>query len=910
MTITTQVFVGRGPELAAIEGELDRVRAGRPRLVLVEGPPGIGKTALVRRALAAADFHVLRASGEEMEQSLPYGVASQLLEQAAHHSAGPHPEATAFPADAGPQAAGAVLLGALGEAQGRGPVAVLVDDAHWADASSLRALTFALRRLRADRVLTVVVVPEVTDARIPEGLRRLCSREASLQLTLSGLSERELGVLGDRLGYGRLDGAALARLRAQTGGNPLYAAATLRQTPPDVLRDPGADLPAPGGYAREVLAALAATGEDTRRLVRAASVLGESCLLRHAGVVAGLPDPLDAVEDAVTHHLLTCRYAGGEAGVAFPHPLTRASVYQAIGPRERARAHRRAEALTTDQAKRLQHRMRATARPDVELIAELARFARDQAAAGSWESAAEYFGHAGDFTASARERARFGAEAVHALLQAGQVARATAVAPRAYGDHVTRAFAMGSLAQATGDVEGAMTLLDDAWRHCDPERDATLAGRTAHHLSVLHLIQDRGQESLSWSRRALELAGHQPGADLLHYYHVVSLFLSGHVERAIELTRTLPDPAMATSGELDALVGRGALRIWCDDLAGARRDLAGAAAAPRRLSVQHRLLATGLLSMAEYRLGHWDEGLALGTTVLSIEEDCEQYWLTPYVHTVQALSLAARGETERARGHVRGARRHALSRAAAGHLAHAEGWIAVVEGDLEAAVSALAPLTEVPASSVVLEPGVIPWQDLLADVYTALGEYDAADAVLITYEKAAGSRALASAMAGAARARGTWFAAQGRTADATAAFERALRHIAGTTMPFERARIELAYGAFLRRAGGKAAAAGHLVPARRTLERLGAVPFLAHCDRELAACGRPSSPAPGFGHPALTPQEHTVAQFVLAGMANKQIARQMVLSVKTVEYHLGHIYAKLGVSSRSALAARLRGDRS
>nr|WP_281390712.1 helix-turn-helix transcriptional regulator [Sphaerisporangium rubeum] len=123
-------------------------------------------------------------------------------------------------------------------------------------------------------------------------------------------------------------------------------------------------------------------------------------------------------------------------------------------------------------------------------------------------------------------------------------------------------------------------------------------------------------------------------------------------------------------------------------------------------------------------------------------------------------------------------------------------------------------------------------------------------------------------------------------------------------MPFERAWIELTYGEFLRRTHGRNGAAARLASARSTLERLGAVPFLDRCDRELAACGR-AGPVPG-PVAALTPQERAVAGFVLTGMANKQIARTMGLSVKTIEYHLGHVYAKLGVNSRTALAARLR----
>lgn len=170
-------FVGRGRHLSALDGQLAHVAAGASRIVLVDGPAGIGKTALIGRFVAGhPDAEVLRACGEENETGLPFGLLDQLLSRTAHdEQVLPRPPAADAPT------AGARLLDVLGELQTRtaGPLVLVVDDAHWADSSSLQALAFALRRLRADRVLTVVVVREADDPALPEGLRRLLTGEGT-----------------------------------------------------------------------------------------------------------------------------------------------------------------------------------------------------------------------------------------------------------------------------------------------------------------------------------------------------------------------------------------------------------------------------------------------------------------------------------------------------------------------------------------------------------------------------------------------------------------------------------------------------------------------------------------------------------------------------------------------------------
>ena len=117
--------------------------------------------------------------------------------------------------------------------------------------------------------------------------------------------------------------------------------------------------------------------------------------------------------------------------------------------------------------------------------------------------------------------------------------------------------------------------------------------------------------------------------------------------------------------------------------------------------------------------------------------------------------------------------------------------------------------------------------------------------------------------------------------------------------------LETAYGRYLLRAGRHDAAAAHLQAARTRFEQLDARPFLERCDLELAACDFPSPKRAPRSGTSLTPRELAVARLVAGGRTNCQTAAALVVSVKTIEYHLGNVYAKLGVTSRTQLALAL-----
>ncbi len=187
-----------------------------------------------------------------------------------------------------------------------------------------------------------------------------------------------------------------------------------------------------------------------------------------------------------------------------------------------------------------------------------------------------------------------------------------------------------------------------------------------------------------------------------------------------------------------------------------------------------------------------------------------------------------------------------------------------------------------------------------------MGRLTEAEAELAPFEELAAVRERHSAQAAAGRVRGLLEAAQGRNEQATTAFEEALEHARMVPMPFERALIQLFYGAFLRRSGQRKAAAAQLGAAHEVFDRLGARPYLEVGDRELAGCGQVRARRSAPEANQLTPYETAVARLVAEGLSNREVAGELVISVKTVEYHLSAIYRKLDLRSRGQLAVHMR----
>ncbi|HME67713.1 MAG TPA: AAA family ATPase, partial [Streptosporangiaceae bacterium] len=262
---TSAGFVGRQSELGILDERFAAAEMGHPQVVYVEGEAGGGKSTLLSRFLGSLpDAVILQVDGDEAETLLSYGIVDQL-----------QPGTVTAPGT-DPMAVGARLLDLLDRLQAGGRVVVLaIDDLQWADRPSSRAVLFALRRLRADKVLAVVSAR--AGERVDPGWARFAGGDSRVtRVRLGGLSPGDLTELASALGLGVLSQRGASRLAAHTGGNALYCRALLDEIGIVALSTAGdRGLPAPRELSAVILARVAALPTATQSFLAAASVLGQ-----------------------------------------------------------------------------------------------------------------------------------------------------------------------------------------------------------------------------------------------------------------------------------------------------------------------------------------------------------------------------------------------------------------------------------------------------------------------------------------------------------------------------------------------------------------------------------------------------------------------------------------------------------
>jgi DNA-binding CsgD family transcriptional regulator len=912
-------FVGRVSELGALDEAFVSARSGRARVAAVEGAAGIGKSALLRQFLAAAAIPtVLSASGEETETELPFGVICQLRAAAIGASGQPSasPRATRqvrwpapSPAD-DPLEGGARLLDALGDLQASGPVAVVVDDLHWADRQSVQALLFATRRLAFDDVIVLVAYRQDEVVTLGEGWRRLLDASHAVRIRLAGLSPAEIAHLSRLHGVG-LNADAARRLATHTGGSPLHTLALLREVDPAMLTADDGRLPAPRSIAGVVRGELGRCPDDAARLVAATAVIGERARLTDAVAVAGLTGPhARPLALACAAGLLAEGPAATE--ISFPHALIRSAVLSAIGPERRNELHRRAATVLTDAAA-IAHRVAASAGTDDSLADDLMRMADHRSAAGDLASAGRYRLQAARLSSHGPLRNARTLTALEDLLDAGDLAKALTARDELIElpASARRSALIGDIAIWHGRFGEADAALSDAWKRLDHEtgagtRDGRLFVVIAIQLAFLMLMMLRFDEAAAWAETALLVGGSN---DLIAGAAAEIFCAAGQSNRARTVLADLGPAELVPPERLSRLSARGILRMYNDDLVGARGDLS-CVLARAEAGETHRLpgRVAGRLGEACYRAGDLDEAVVYSELACAIADEIGRGWDFAYMHGIAALPRAARGEFPEARAHFQ----EALAWARMSGSGTAIQFAALAAAALAAAGCHEPDILHVAAQHPVwAEPGVQPIGPAAADALLSLGRLDDAEKFLTDYEERAAHFGRRSALAQTGRARGRLESARGRTDTAFAAFEAGLRRIDGLGQPLEAARLHLDYADALLAAGQTTAARAHYSAAAGLLEPLRATPYL---DRALAGVAKARGKHPRTAsaatpatapHGALSPQERTVANLVAEGLSNREIATRLTLSVKTIEYHLSNAYDKLGIRSRAALAARI-----
>jgi ATP/maltotriose-dependent transcriptional regulator MalT len=362
--------------------------------------------------------------------------------------------------------------------------------------------------------------------------------------------------------------------------------------------------------------------------------------------------------------------------------------------------------------------------------------------------------------------------------------------------------------------------------------------------------------------------------------------------------------------ETDALIMRGMLEVYLDDLRGAIADLGVASARIRAgLPATYPVPCLAHLSDAQFRRGDWDAAATNAQLAISLAQDADRPLDLARAHAREAQVLACRGEWAAAQAHVNSARAAAerfplVLAVAAAVVAGAS--LASARGDLPGVLVATEPVRARRALAVGGCPGIYNWRAIEADALIGLGRLGGAAVALDEFEAAIPHSGLASAELALARCRGNLAAANGDDAEAETAFTRAHAMEAGISMPFEIALLCLDDGRRLCAVGDRAAAIVQLERAHHLFSDLGADPYVTRCVVELSALEISVSTDAPAAVLALSRAELAVARLVATGLTNKEVASQLYVSVKTVEYHLRNCFMKLDVSSRRGLTALLR----
>ncbi|MEV6369156.1 LuxR C-terminal-related transcriptional regulator [Micromonospora musae] len=904
--------IGRDGVLSQARRALDE---GRP--VLLEGPAGIGKTAVHRCLLDAAardGWLLLCCAPTEVERALPFAALADVLAPIADRVAElSPPQRTALagvllsaevtePVDE--RAVGAAtraLLEAAAADPERPRVLVGVDDAPWLDPPSERALRFALRRV-VPRVAVLVTARSEGPQATPAPL---------------GLDHGATGVLLERLGVGPLGvgalhhvlraatGAALprpllVRLAEESGGNPLLAIELARA----VLRlphrpDPGADLPAAPSLRQLVADRLAALPAPTRHAIRLAALSGVPTLdgLARAGVAFA---DLDAAEEA---GLVVV--AGEE--VAFAHPVYAAAVRADVPSGVRRRLHRLLADTAQDPDERARQLARCVSAPAPEAAAEIAAAGARQQARGAPEIAAGLYDTAARLAppGTVTEHARWRLAAAQCRYDSGDYAAARTAAEQAAEELTGPARGEALLLRAVigwsadESPEKVMAAAERALAAAPP--GTTLAGRIHAHLGMFEDAPDLARRH---AEHAAALLASSPD-DRPVYAAALLLLFFNEVRAGLTARTELLEQALAAEGEEPSWLAGTVPAIWWrsldeHDRARARlHRMLGRAVVRGDEPSQHELLCH--LGETELLAGRWADA---AEHIAAARELGEQYGAdSAGVEWLEGLLLAYRGRVEEAaRIADTGLRRADELGDLWRRRIHAQlaGYAALTGGRLPDAARHYGLLAATVDELGLVEPLAQRFEPDWLEACVGAGDLATAETVL--ERLAVRHRRLARPWTtlGLARGRVLLDGALGRdTSGALVELAAARAAVPADVLPLDRARCLLVAGVAYRRLRRRREARDALTTAAAEFDALGAAALAARARAEVERTGGRVAPR------QLTGTELEVARLAAAGRTNRVIADTLFISPKTVEANLARVYRKLGVTSRAELGATM-----
>ncbi|MFF7738382.1 AAA family ATPase [Streptomyces sp. NPDC007984] len=906
-------FVGRATELEHMSQCLRQAWSGKASSVLVQGPAGIGKTALVRHWLARLTpqrHPVLRAACDPAEEDLAYGMNRQLTSRVPAPLLGRFALLTGVTPTAEPFHVGAELLELIGELQSDGPVLIVVDDVQWADRPSAQALGFVLRRLEADAVMTVLIARSSTEPGRAGGLdlpHLIAGMPHSYDLTLTGLDTTDVAELAARV-YGRAVGTAtVERLREHTAGHALYLQTLLAEVPLERVSRQEASLPVPTSLAQALRRQLDALPGPARGLVEGIAVLGGPAPLATAAQVASVPEPDSALEPLLANGMVRWWPSRPTTPVAIDHALQRDAILDAVAPRRLRELHAAAAALV-DRPASWSHRVAATHGSDATLARELERAATDSRTGGEDDRAATLLLWASEVAATRAERDRLLLVAAARLLWAQQYTRVEPLLSRIETAEPgpLRSLVLGGYATTRRAPEAAGLLIEALHTGPDGPDAAFVTAMAGTWLGINRVLDGSGAQAEPLLRDVLATDPLEPQ-------------LAPWVLGSWGLARSYAAGARAALSEYDALsrttgahsaadrtierAYRGMLQMWAGDLADARHELTAALDMARAQGCAATAEFTyANLAAAQYFLGDWDEAVINADLALAIADAENKPWAFSYAYCVASFVPAGRGQWQRARRFAQQSQQWTRTMPVYGahHVALAEAVLAQARGDHRAVLTALRAVLDARPDSGPLAFQTW-WRPLHVEALIGTGDLDAAGpalADLVALSDQAPSLRLAVAWLSGLLAQ-----ERGDTKRARDLYTEGLEGPVGADdPPLHRAMLAHSHGRLLAAAGDRLRAAASFTEARELLTALGAEPFCTRFPDDVTH--RSPSPGPAAARlplAELTDRERDISQLIGRGLTNREIAARLFVSSKTVEYHLSHIYQKFSLAGRREL---------
>lgn len=939
----------RGVELARINEALDGALGGSGHGIIIEGPAGIGKTALMERAaLCAAErgMAVLSARAGELERNLPFGLVRQLFErplmELGHDArerlaAGPAGPAVRMlessrsgggGADAEEQAS--LLHGLYWLCSGfaeQGPLLLAVDDVQWADRASLRWLAYLVRRLDELPVLLLLALRRGEPQMDAELVQTLAAEPLVATLRPAPLTQGAVAELVRRLYGPGADGEFCRACHKATGGNPFFsheliASLAADRVPPTASQAPSVNTVTTEAVSRSVLLRLGRLPSPAVPLAQAVAVLGTAVELRHAAALARVE--VESASDAAEALAEASILAQGRP-LEFAHPLLRSAVYASIPSGQRSRAHKEAARLLAAEgasADHVAHHLLAVEGAGDEWVVSTLRAAASSVATA--EMAATYLRRAMAEPPSPDRRPELLLElgqaetasqdplAVEDLSLAHELARESVLRARAALDLGRALYLCGRLEEASTTCRRARAELLGAQAASDHEA----LNQLLVECELLVLEFEPGpipRERYASLRDMAGSASARSERKLLARLAFVMSFagIPAH-ETAALAERSLADDTLLE--ERDLLPFHMATwALWlADELDGAERHLfAAVQAARRRGSPSALALAEASLAMSLCRRGALQEAQAHAETSLEIAAEHDLVWVRIDGVLCECLveqarfesahrALADAEEADCGRGEPAAVRmRRTTSTLAV--LRHIRGRLALAEGRAEEALGDFVTAGRLMRAQGHDHPAYYPWRSGAALAQLALG--DRAEAKKLVTTELALARDF-----GSARPVGIALRAAGRVEAGEAAIgllRQAVDTLADSPARLEHARALTDLGTALRRANRRSDARE---PLRRGVElatRCGATALAERAHAELLATGARPRRLLLSGVESLTASERRIADMAAAGMSNREIAQALFVTGKTVEVHLSHVYQKLHIGSRKELPEAL-----